>query len=559
MAASPPPPFTSVIEVDDEEDWEAPCASKDRGDVREGEGDQPKRQAPSVPLKRGAKKTGINDELAGQTRTIYIGGIPPGTSAHDLFNQIRGAPIEGLRILPEKSCAFVDFYDPAGALCFFQRHEASKKAIMIQGKAVKVSWAKPSALSEVVQRAIRNGATRNVYLGSVECDDGDVEGKRAELRQAFAKFGAIDMVKVVPERKIAFVHMASVAAALDAVNTLSVDAQWHGKKISFGSDRCGDRPPPGVHPSLAIKRTLSNYEDDYDLEPRTKAPSNSQPSASKPTPATYRTVYIGGLPEGTRIDELCDIIRGGLIQSIRLSPEKGCAFVTFVDEPSATTFQSFFTHYGFLVRGQPAKLGWGKPSPVPGQVTAALQKGATRNLYIGNIELGKIVAEEPKTYLARLCEESFGPVETINLLTAKNVAFVTFCNLLDSVKAMAGLRQMREFAQCKIAYGKDRCAQPPRTPFFPQPPSYPQYPANYYPPPPQMIPVPYGAPSYPPPYCYAYPSHPPPNPMYNYPPPAPISPHPPPYPSYTSSLETHLQDLSTSESSHNIEDDGEEE
>lgn len=435
-----------------------------------------RRNASSGARKKNTPVSALQAPMAGKTRTVYFGGIPIQTTVTDICNRITGGSIESVRILKEKSCAFVDFFDEASALNFFRRYEANGSHFIVLGKDLKVSWANPSASSDAVQRAIKNGATRNVYVGNLDCTRDSAERLREALRKDFETFGPVDMVKVVPERKIAFVHMASVSAAIQAVNMLPSNSRYAERKLSFGSDRCGERPPPGVHPSLAIKRSLSKVDE---------GPSEEAEKTRSDIPETYRTIYLGDLPAGTSISDICDVIRGGLLQNIRKSEEKRCAFVSFVDEASAEGFSSFFSHYGFFLKGQPVKIGWAKPTPASIQVANALQKGATRNLYIGQVEVCRL-GDDPKAALQRLCEDRFGPVDTVNVLPAKNMAFVHFCNLLDAVKAVTGFQQMTEFANCKLGYGKDRCAQPLRPPFlapsFPIPPPSFVAPSHNHPP-----------------------------------------------------------------------------
>lgn len=491
-----PPPPSYTLDVDE---YDEPTPEPEAQQTPAGKRQRPSAEPQTAKRTKNDRRGLLASDKAGTSRTIYLGGLPPGLEhfeAHrQILDQVRGAPVEALRILPEKQCAFVDFYDEQGALRFAERFDGAAKRFLVRDKELKVAWASSSNCSANVQTAIRNGATRNIYFSGIEAEGEEgAEARREELRRACDRFGPIDTVKVVADKKIGFVHMCSVAAAMEAVDVLSARPEWRGKRISFGSDRCGDRPPPGVHPSMQASRR--QHEHGGADEGGEQRPGERLP---------YRTVYLGGLPPGATAEELCDVIRGGLVQSIRLGPpDKHCAFVTFVDEPAAVLFHDFFAAYGFVVRGEALRLGWSKPSAVPHSVTQALQKGATRNVYIGNIELAAL-AGDPAAYLAADCAARFGPVESASALPGKNMAFVTFCNLLDAVKALAGLRELPEYRQCRLAYGKDRCAQLPRPPaqslappaaYYP--PAYGAYPPGYLPygPPPYMLPG-YHYPAYP--------------------------------------------------------------
>ncbi len=450
--------FVSVIDLDDD-------------DFEEGREEMHEAKRPRANTQVRSKKGSLlSHELAGKSRTIYLGGLPTGLehfdAYHQIFNQIKGAPVEGLRILSQKQCAFIDFFDSEAALKFVEKWEAGpSKRLMIRDKEVKVSWASSTSLNQSVLTAVMNGATRNIYIGGFTdlCEDADQEEQEQQkdrLWKTFKQFGPIDMVKVVPDRKIAFVHMASVSAAMRAVDVLSSSPEWRGYKLSFGSDRCGERPPPGVHPTMANSTKRKLEESFYD-------------EAFGKDYVPYRTVYIGGLTDDISLKDLCDVIRGGLIQSIRKS-EKQCAFVTFVEEAGAITFHEFCSIHGFTVKGISLRFGWSKPSHVPGHVYHALRTGATRTIFIGNIDI-KILGDNPETFLHDDCSKRYGSVECVNVIPQKSIAFVSFCNLMDAVNALAGLRNLTEYSNCTLSYGKDRCAQPPL-----YPPNFTYPPTHYY-------------------------------------------------------------------------------
>lgn len=44
-----------------------------------------------------------------------------------------------------------------------------------------------------------------------------------------------------------------------------------------------------------------------------------------------RTVYLGNIHPETNLEEICNTIRGGILQQIRYIQDKHIAFVTFVD------------------------------------------------------------------------------------------------------------------------------------------------------------------------------------------------------------------------------------
>jgi len=89
----------------------------------------------------------------------------------------------------------------------------------------------------------------------------------------------------------------------------------------------------------------------------------------------------------------------------------------------------------------------------------AVHSGATRNVYIGNVEDYETFTEE------RLKRDfgEYGDIELVNFLKEKNCAFVNFMNISNAIKAIDGIKSKPEYANLRIAHGKDRCANPPRS------------------------------------------------------------------------------------------------
>jgi hypothetical protein len=51
----------------------------------------------------------------------------------------------------------------------------------------------------------------------------------------------------------------------------------------------------------------------------------------------------------------------------------------------------------------------------------------------------------------------------IGLTKARNCAFVNFTNISNAIKAIDAIKNRPEYANLRIAHGKDRCANPPRS------------------------------------------------------------------------------------------------
>jgi hypothetical protein len=156
--------------------------------------------------------------------------------------------------------------------------------------------------------------------------------------------------------------------------------------------------------------------------------------------------------------------------------------VTFVDPAAAFTFFQVASYQGLTLNNRRLKIGWGKNSgPLPTTLALAVHAGATRNVYIGNVEDFETFTEE------RLKRDfgEFGDIELVNflkekcvyfcffygalangsfcLMTIRNCAFVNFTNVANAIKAIEGVKNKPEYANLRIAHGKDRCANPPRS------------------------------------------------------------------------------------------------
>ncbi|KAG7532258.1 hypothetical protein FFLO_03653 [Filobasidium floriforme] len=171
-------------------------------------------------------------------RCIYIGSIPEEAEASDVFDAIRGGLVAQLRYLKEKHYAFVTFADPNAAASFYQ--QATGHGLMIHNTKVKISWGRSvSNLSPAVMANITSGATRNVYIGSVD----DFEKfNEAKLRQDFGEFGEIEQINFLPPKKAAFVNFCTVSNATKAIERIRANPEYNNFKISYGKDRCANPP-----------------------------------------------------------------------------------------------------------------------------------------------------------------------------------------------------------------------------------------------------------------------------------------------------------------------------
>ncbi len=99
---------------------------------------------------------------------------------------------------------------------------------------MKIGWGKSTHLPQSISVAVANGASRNVYIGFV-----DETVTRDALHEEYAVFGEIELVNMIPEKKIAFVSFTDITSAIKAVEHMR---QKGNKRVNFGKDRCANPP-----------------------------------------------------------------------------------------------------------------------------------------------------------------------------------------------------------------------------------------------------------------------------------------------------------------------------
>ncbi|KAK4211939.1 hypothetical protein QBC37DRAFT_203487 [Rhypophila decipiens] len=400
--------------------------------------------------------------VTGTSRTVYLGNIPPDTSAEEILGHVRSGQIESVRLLPDKNCAFISFLDASSATHFHS--DAILKKLCIKGQDIKIGWGKPSQVPTSVALAVQqSGASRNVYLGSLP-----EEITEEELREDLGKFGAIDTIKIVKEKSIAFVHFLSIANAIKAVSQLPQEPKWQSpRRVYYGKDRCAYVSKTqqqnaaqylGIAPGLAHMLTGADRDIiSTALAQQSVAAAAVATSAGGLNNLGNRTIYLGNIHPETTIEEICNVVRGGLLHHIRYIPDKHICFVTFIDPTAAASFYALSNIQGLMIHNRRLKIGWGKHSgALPPAIALAVSGGASRNVYIGNLD--ETWTEE------RLKQDfsEFGEIELVNALREKSCAFVNFTNIANAIKAIEAVRSKDEYKKFKVNFGKDRCGNPPR-------------------------------------------------------------------------------------------------
>ena len=399
---------------------------------------------------------------SGTSRTVYLGNIPPETSAEEILGHVRSGQIESVRLLPDKNCAFISFLDGSSATHFHS--DAILKKLAIRGQDIKVGWGKPSQVPTSVALAVQqSGASRNVYLGNLGEDVSE-----EELREDLGKFGPIDTIKIVREKAIGFVHFLSIGNAIKAVAQLPQEPKYQSpRRVYYGKDRCAYVSKTQQQNAAQYLGIAPGYAHvlngaDRDLISNALAQQSVAAAAVATTAGGInnlgnRTVYLGNIHPETTIEEICNVVRGGLLHHIRYIPDKHICFVTFIDPTSAASFYALSNLQGLMIHNRRLKIGWGKHSgALPAAIALAVSGGASRNVYIGNLD------ESWTEERLRQDFSEYGEIELVNTLREKSCAFVNFTNIANAIKAIEAVRGKEEYRRFKVNFGKDRCGNPPR-------------------------------------------------------------------------------------------------
>jgi RNA recognition motif-containing protein len=400
--------------------------------------------------------------VSGTSRTVYLGNIPPETSAEEILGHVRSGQIESVRLLPDKNCAFISFLDGSSATHFHS--DAILKKLSIRGQDIKVGWGKPSQVPTSVALAVQqSGASRNVYLGNLE-----ESVTEEELKEDLSKFGPIDTVKIVKEKAIGFVHFLSIGNAIKAVAQLPQEPKWQSpRRVYYGKDRCAYVSKTQQQNAAQYLGIAPGYAHvlngaDRDLISNALAQQSVAAAAVATTAGGInnlgnRTVYLGNIHPETTIEEICNVVRGGLLHHVRYIPDKHICFVTFIDPTSAASFYALSNLQGLMIHNRRLKIGWGKHSgALPAAIALAVSGGASRNVYVGNLD------ESWTEERLRQDFSEYGEIELVNTLREKSCAFVNFTNIANAIKAIEAVRGKDDYRRFKVNFGKDRCGNPPR-------------------------------------------------------------------------------------------------
>ncbi|KAJ7750597.1 hypothetical protein B0H16DRAFT_1419788 [Mycena metata] len=353
---------------------------------------------------------------------------------------------------PGAGSLFLTFLDIPTALAFVNSASPAGQPYLL-GRPLNIRWAQgqPYLRSNWVQRAItEDNASRTIYLRNLPPA---LAASQSALRDALdGRFGYVEHVEIikvqtgVPMGLVSFLNIAEGMKAVTAIQNLTA---WAGVQVGYSKDRCWTKIVRLFHPVASVKSA----------DPR----SSPEPMAwDAPPRGGKRTLYLSDIPLGPTLEDLCDVIRGGMLQAVSLHDTHGrrTAVITFIRHLAAKAFYGRSITLGITLGGRPLKITWVQDSsPLSPTLAVAVSTGASRTIVIQGQD-----AQDFDAFTEQKLKEDFGvfgELERVEVLKEERCAVMHFTNIWNAIKAHKDIRLREEYLTLKIGYGDDQCAAPP--------------------------------------------------------------------------------------------------
>lgn len=179
------------------------------------------------------------------TRTVYMGGLVGDISAEEVLANIKGGVIFNAKILREKRCAFVTFFDYVAAAAFIEY--ANAFSLCIRGMPVKIGLGKIQPLPSIAPFLAYMEVTRCIVL---EVGQTGISG---EIEKDLLEYGEIEKIEE-KESGVYHVYFMNTSDAYAAHRQLSENIQWAECLRGYGEDHCA------IESTLSLILTVQKKE-----------------------------------------------------------------------------------------------------------------------------------------------------------------------------------------------------------------------------------------------------------------------------------------------------------
>ncbi|GAA6062356.1 hypothetical protein JCM10212_005698 [Sporobolomyces blumeae] len=197
--------------------------------------------------------------------------------------------------------------------------------------------------------------TRSLWVGNL-----DPKTTTADLQQVFAPYGAIESLRLIPDKECGFVNFVSVADAIrakeDVLNRLGGQLTKTSGLVRIGYGKAEATPAPAapglVHPRSTAAGAAVLSGADLNLQ-------------TQPT----RALWVGSIPSSTTPNHLLAVFSSfGPIESARVLTHKSCGFVNFERLDDAVAARKSLNGREILgAEVGPVRIGFAK---VPSKIVA---------------------------------------------------------------------------------------------------------------------------------------------------------------------------------------------
>lgn len=382
-------------------------------------------------------------------RGLKIDNLPPGTTSAQILNYVTTGLVECLIFSPNSTSAEVRLLNYTSAAHLYVDWQLHKPHI--RGRRIHASWVCAPPVDPKIVKAVAEGATRNLYVSNFK------NVSERELEKICKRYGPWESLQIKQSRQgcIAFVHFLSISSALDA----AADLENHlDCTVNFGYDRC-------THVTKYQKQLVAlyigqKYNGNLSMDHQTLTNTLAQMATAAMAVAVVsggsanvgnRSVVLSGVDESVSLREICNAIRGGLIESVSRSNNQ--VFVTFVEPLAAAQFFATWNLYQMKMYGRVVQVDWARQRTLwPSRHS---RSKATRNVYIGGT--GELDIDKFSAFMSQ-----YGTIEQLNIVPERDYLFVNFTDIDSAISAIEGIRQSKEYSHLIVRYAKDRCCAPPK-------------------------------------------------------------------------------------------------
>lgn len=438
---------------------------------------------PPSPLEMLHKVRPSDGKPSRQWRGINMDNIPSYMTYSDVMHQLKLTALESAHLSTDYNSGTakleVRFLKYENALRFYA--ECLLNPVQFGDHETSVSWALVPAISDTLASSVEKGATRVINI-SFENNSSinSASGLSVKLQERLSKLGPIEGIQHTTKETVTTytVCFASLDAAIRGIS-LARSAWPDATDIEFASE-----PKQSISKLEEQAALLYLGESPYETKRISKY---SKIEVSEALIYQYlaavltaqirgsleqtgnRCICISRLPHNTKLLDVCNIVRGGMLESVRILDDLNVCFVNFVEPTAAARFWANYQMKRLNVNGERVRVGWGRnPGPLAPELQHVIDQGVTRNLCLKWLTKTDPFAKNGKSEADSRAEiekvfSPFGTIEQIRIAPEVSCSFISFTDIKNTVQAVSWARESSKFSEFSVQYGKDRCATLPRS------------------------------------------------------------------------------------------------